>query len=69
MRELFGAVIGVPATILIAAGAGIALVTLVSRVRGNRFPPMRWSHCFLGLGVLGAGALLFQFDIAVVGLR
>jgi hypothetical protein len=69
MRELFGAVLGVPATILIAAGGGIALVTVVSRIRRKRFPPMRWSHGFLGLGVLGAGALLFELDLTVIGLR
>lgn len=69
MGELIGAAIGVPATILIAAGGGIAIVTVVSRIRRKRFPPIRWSHGILGLGVLGAGVLLFQLDIAVVGLH
>jgi hypothetical protein len=69
MRELLGSIIGVPATILIAAGGGIALVTVVSRIRRKRVPPIRWAHGLLGVGMTGLGVLLFALDINLVGLR
>ena len=69
MRELVGAVIGVPATALIAAGGGLALVTVVSRIRRKRVPPIRWAHGLLGIGLLLAGALIFQVDVSLIGLQ
>lgn len=70
MRDLIGSLLGVPAAILIAAGLGIVAVTLVSRLRGRgERPPIRWAHLALGIGLAGAGALLLQADIALVGVR
>ena len=69
MHELLGGLVGVPATILIAAGFGLAGVTVVSRVRRRRDPPIRWAHLALGIALLAAGALLMLLDVAVVGLR
>lgn len=70
MRDVLSSLIGVPAAILLAAGMGIVGVTLVSRLRraaGRR--PIRWAHLFLGVGFFGAGILLLQLDISVVGVR
>jgi hypothetical protein len=70
VRDLLSGLIGVPAAILVAAGLGIVGVTLVSRVRraeGRR--PIRWAHLVLGVGILGAGLLLLQMEVSLVGLR
>ena len=58
---------GVPATILIAAGLGLAGVTVVSRLRRRREPPIRWVHLALGVVLFAGGALLMLVDVAVVG--
>jgi hypothetical protein len=69
VHELLSSLIGVPAAILLAAGMGIVGVTLLSRVRrAAGRPPIRWAHLVLGLGLCGAGILLLQLDISVVGL-
>ena len=69
MHELLSSLIGVPAAILLAAGMGIVGVTLLSRVRrAAGRTPIRWAHLVLGLGLCGAGILLLQLDISVVGL-
>ena len=68
MRALLSSLVGVPATVLIAAGMGLAGVTVVSRVRGRREPPMRWRHSVLGLVILACGVGLMLLDIAVVGV-
>ena len=69
MRDLLGSLIGVPATILIAAGLGLGGVTVVSRLRGRRDPPIRWVHFALGMALLVAGSLLMVLDVNVVGVR
>jgi hypothetical protein len=46
------------------------VVTLVSRVRraaGRR--PIRWAHLVLGVGLCGAGVLLLQLEVTVLGVR
>ncbi|MHB8718031.1 MAG: hypothetical protein ACYDAC_03945 [Candidatus Dormibacteria bacterium] len=68
MRALLSSLIGVPATILVAAGLGIAGVTVVSRMRGLRQPPIRWGHALLGLLLLGCGAGLMALDAALIGV-
>ena len=68
MRELLSGLLGVPATILIAAGLGLAGVTVVSRLRRRRHPPIRWAHLVLGLGLFGMGALLLAVDVTVLPL-
>jgi len=70
MRDLIGGLLGVPATILIAAGLGIVGVTLVSRVRGRADrPPIRWAHLVFGVALTGAGTLLLQADVALIVAR
>ncbi|HXA27246.1 MAG TPA: hypothetical protein VN193_00720 [Candidatus Angelobacter sp.] len=70
MHELLSSLIGVPAVILLAAGLGIVAVTVLSRVRVRPGrPPIRWAHLVFGVGLTGAGALLLQLDVAVVGVR
>jgi hypothetical protein len=69
VRDLFSGLLGVPATVLIAAGLGLAGVTIVSRARRRRDPPIRWVHLALGILLFIAGGLVMLFDVAVVGVR
>ena len=69
MRDLLSSLLGVPATILIAAGVGLAGVTVVSRARRRRQPPIRWVHLALGVAIFAAGGLVMALDVAVVGVR
>ena len=70
MHDLLSSLLGVPAVILLAAGMGIVVVTLVSRLRARPDRrPIRWAHLVFGVGLAGAGTLLLQLDLAVVGLR
>jgi hypothetical protein len=39
----------------------------VRRTAGRR--PIRWAHLVLGIGLCGAGILLLQLDVSVVGVR
>ena len=66
---LVSSLLGVPATILVAAGLGLAGVTVVSRVRRRREPPIRWAHLGLGVVLFLAGAGLLVLDTALVGTR
>ena len=68
MRTTVSSLLGVPATILIAAGLGLAGVTVVSRVRRRRDPPIRWAHSLLGAALFAAGVGLMVLDVAVVGV-
>jgi uncharacterized membrane protein HdeD (DUF308 family) len=69
VRDLLGGLLGVPATVLIAAGLGLAGVTVISRARRRREPPIRWVHLALGLVLFVAGLLVMFLDVAVVGVR
>ena len=70
MHDLLSSLIGVPAVILLSGGLGIVFVTLLSRLRQRPDqPPIRWAHLVFGVGLTGAGTLLLQLDIAVVGVR
>jgi hypothetical protein len=69
VRDLVSSLLGVPATILIAAGLGLAGVTVVSRLRRRREPPIRWVHLALGVAIFAAGGLVMVLDVAVVGVR
>ncbi|MBJ7608614.1 MAG: hypothetical protein JF887_04165 [Candidatus Dormibacteraeota bacterium] len=68
MRALLGSLLGVPATILIAAGLGVAGVTVVSRARRRRHPPIRWVHLGLGVLLFVAGCVLMFLDVSVIGV-
>ena len=70
MRDLARSLIGVPAVILLAGGLGIVGVTILSRIRRRSDrPPIRWAHLVFGVGLCGAGALLVQLDVALLGVR
>jgi hypothetical protein len=70
MHELLSSLIGVPAVILLAGGLGIVAVTLLSRVRSRPGRgPIRWAHLVFGVGLSGAGILLLQLDVSVIGVR
>lgn len=69
MRDVLSGLLGVPATILIAAGLGLAGLTVVSRARRRRDPPIRWRHLALGLALFVAGGLVMLLDVAAVGVR
>lgn len=68
MRAVLSSLLGVPATVLIAAGGGIVTVTLVSRLRRRRNPPIRWVHLGLGMVILLCGAGLMALDVLLVGV-
>jgi threonine/homoserine/homoserine lactone efflux protein len=72
MHDLLSSLLGVPAVILLCGGLGIVVVTLASRVRGWLQPgrrPIRWAHLVFGVGLTGAGTLLLQLDISLLGVR
>ena len=70
MHDLLSSLIGVPAVILLSGGLGIVAVTLLSRLRASPGrKPIRWAHLVFGVGLTGAGTLLLQLDIAVIGVR
>lgn len=67
MRGVLGALIGVPATMLVAGGLGLVGVTLFSRLLNMRREPIRWSHLGLGVVMLVFGALLVELEIVLFG--
>jgi hypothetical protein len=69
MHDLLSSLLGVPAVILLSAGLGIVAVTLLSRLRRSGRKPIRWAHLVFGVGLTGAGTLLLQLDLALLGVR
>ena len=68
MRALVGSLIGVPATILVAGGLGLMVVTLYTHlVRRPGREPIRWRHMALGLVFLALGVLLLEVELIVAG--
>lgn len=68
MRGVIGALIGVPATILVAGGLGLVGVTIYSRLFSRRGrEPIRWAHLALGFVMFAVGALLIELEIILVG--
>jgi len=68
MREVIGALIGVPATACIAGGLGLAAVTAYTHAR--RRPgrePIRWAHLGLGVTLFLTGTLLIWIEVLVAG--
>lgn len=68
MQQVLGALIGVPATILVAGGFGLIGVTIYSRLftlRGRE--PIRWGHLALGFLMSAVGALLVVVEIVLFG--
>lgn len=68
VRGVLGALIGVPATILVAGGLGLIGVTLFSRLvsRSGR-EPIRWAHLALGVFLLVVGAGLLDLEVVLFG--
>jgi len=68
VQALIGSLIGVPATILIAGGLGLSLVTPYTHVvRRPGRTPIRWRHLALGVVLLALGVLLLEVEILVAG--
>ena len=68
MQQVLGALIGVPATILVAGGLGLTGVTIFTRLIARRGrEPIRWAQLALGLLMFAAGALLVEVDIVLFG--
>jgi hypothetical protein len=69
MNGVLGAVIGVPATMLVAGGLGIIGLTIYSRVIGTRRgrQPIRWAHMALGAVMFAFGVLLVWLEVVAVG--
>lgn len=68
MRDILSSLIGIPGTILVAAGLGLVGVTVVSRVLPGR-TSIRWAHLMLGVGFLGCGVALVGLDVSILGAR
>lgn len=68
MRSLISGLIGVPAVILLAAGLGIMVVTVVGWVQRQGSGQIRWAHFFLGVGFCGSGVVLLILDMQVFGV-
>jgi hypothetical protein len=68
MNGVLGALLGVPATILVAGGLGLIGVTGYSRlVRREGKEPIRWAHLALGAFLFGLGVALLWIEVVAVG--
>jgi len=68
MQGVLGALIGVPATIMVAGGLGLIGVTIYSRlVRRAGKEPIRWAHLGLGAVLFAAGVGLVWLEVVTVG--
>lgn len=69
MQQVLGALIGVPATILVAGGLGLVGLTIWNRISPLRREPqpMRWGQVGLGLFMLVLGAALVEVEILLFG--
>jgi hypothetical protein len=69
MNGVLGAVIGVPATMLVAGGLGIVGLTIYTRVIGTRRGkrPVHWGHVALGMVMFAVGVLLLWLEVVTVG--
>lgn len=69
MNGVLGALIGVPATILVAGGLGIIGVSIYLRFIGNRKgkEPIHWGHVALGVFLFAAGVGLLWVEVLAVG--
>ena len=68
MQGVLGALIGVPATIMVAGGLGLIGVTIYSRlVRRKGKEPIQWAHLGLGAVLFAAGVGLVWLEVVTVG--
>ncbi|HVC40796.1 MAG: hypothetical protein ACYDCS_14450 [Candidatus Dormibacteria bacterium] len=69
MNGVLGALIGVPATMLVAGGLGIIGLSIYTRVIGTRRGrrPIHWGHVTLGTVMFGLGVLLLWIEVISFG--
>jgi len=69
MQGVIGALIGVPATILVAGGLGIIGLSIYLRLIGSRKgkQPIHWGHMALGAFMFAAGVGLLWVEVITVG--
>ena len=68
MQQVLGALIGVPATILVAGGLGLVGVTFYNRLFPSRGrEPTRWGQVALGFLTCAVGAFLIVLEIVLFG--
>lgn len=67
MQQVLSALVGVPATILVAGGLGLMGVTVFQRVSSRRGEPTRWAQIALGFLMLAVGAFLLELEILLFG--
>ena len=69
MQGVLAALIGVPATILVAGGLGIIGVSLYLRLIGNRKgkEPIHWGHMAFGAFLFAVGVLLLWVEVVTIG--
>ena len=68
MQSVLGALIGVPATALVAGGIGVVGVTIWSRLGiTKRSEPIRWPHLWLGVAMFFGGVGLVWLEIVLFG--
>ena len=67
--QVLGALIGVPATVLVAGGLGTIGLTVWNRLSPLRREPqpMRWGQVGLGAAMLVLGAALVEVEILLFG--
>jgi hypothetical protein len=69
MNGVLGALIGVPATMLVAGGLGIIGLAIYARVIGTRRGrrPIHWGHVTLATAMFAVGVLLLWLEVVTVG--
>jgi hypothetical protein len=69
VNGVLGALIGVPATALVAGGLGLIGVSIYLRFIGNRKgkEPIHWGHVALGLFLFAVGVLLLWVEVITLG--
>jgi hypothetical protein len=69
MQGVIGALIGVPATVLVAGGLGIIGLSIYLRLIGSRKgkQPIHWGHMALGTFMFAAGVGLLWVEVITVG--
>ncbi|GEM_PF-2081686 len=69
MNGVLGAVIGVPATMLVAGGLGIIGLSIYTRLIGTRRGkrPIHWGHVTLGTVMFALGVVLVWVEVITVG--
>jgi hypothetical protein len=67
VQQVLGALVGVPATILVAGGLGLMGVAVFQRIASHNGEPTRWASIALGFLMLVVGAFLIELEILLFG--